>query len=225
MSGNEGAGVRAQWPRQGLGEALAARLTGPGGYYNIGNALGLCMGLFLQLRLALGAGEPASGLAWATAEYLAGGWSAAALTLATIIFFASGEAYHRAWTGPTPDAAGIERGDLLSGLGAVALGISLFLLGDPALAATSGLLHAAGKFGSAFRLGASGATLLGLSVPQLMRVSVVVSRLPAMVAAALEIARVPGANEADLLQAVAMPATLLACYLLWARADLLLLRK
>ena len=64
-----------------------------------------------------------------------------------MIFCWSGEAYHRAWTGAkAPDPRLNRLGDHLSGIGALALGMALFLSGEPLLAATSGLLHAAGKF-------------------------------------------------------------------------------
>lgn len=226
MPANERAEIEPRWPRLRLAEGLATRLAGPGGYYNLGNALGLGMGIFLQMRLALSSGEAGlfSSLG-AAGQYLAGDWSTAALTVATVIFFWSGEEYHRAWANGRPDPARIQRGDFLSGMGSVALGVSLFLVADPILAATSGLLHAAGKFGSASRLGADATTLFGLSVPELFRVSVLVSRFPAIIVALIEIARGLAGTQIDPFHALAMPFTLLFCYLLWARADILLFNK
>ncbi|MFC0010337.1 hypothetical protein [Devosia nitrariae] len=206
-------------------EGLATRLTGPGGYYNLGNAIGLGMGLLLQMRLDLSGEAGLFASLGAAGQYLAGGWSAAALTVATIIFFWSGEEYHRAWANGIPNPLRIQRGDFLSGMGSVALGVSLLLVADPILAATSGLLHAAGKFGSAFKLGAHRARLFGVNVPELFRVSVLVSRFPAIVVALIEIARLLGGLMIDPFHDLAMPITLLLCYLLWSRADMLLLNK
>ena len=89
---------RRVWPE------LRARLAGPGGYYNVGNAIALGMGVALQ---AAGGGGGAGARAVAGAvEYLAGNGAAVALTAATAVFFWSGEVYHRAWArGFPPDAA------------------------------------------------------------------------------------------------------------------------
>jgi hypothetical protein len=221
---NERGRAKPDAPRQTHLHALAARLSGPGGYYNLGNALGLTMGMFLQIRLALDNDEVGLFASLGAAgEYLAGGWSAVALTVATLIFFWSGEEYHRAWASELPDAAGIRRGDFLSGIGSLALGVSLLLIGDPLLAATSGLLHAAGKFGSTLKFGAERTMLFGIRISELCRISVLISRIPAIIVALIAIARVGG--RAEMVHELAMPATLLACYLLWARADITLLRK
>ena len=60
-----------------LASALRARMKGPGGYYNM-----------------------------AVIEYFAGSHGTVALTLATLVFFWGGEAYHRAWARPdAPDPA------------------------------------------------------------------------------------------------------------------------
>ena len=68
-----------------------------------------------------------------------------------LIFFWSGDDL-RAWAGGFPPNARLNRrGDLLSAFGALMLGLGLFLLGQPLLAATAGLLHAAGKSGSALQ--------------------------------------------------------------------------
>jgi hypothetical protein len=147
-----------------------------------------------------------------------------ALTLATLVFFWSGEEYRRAWVeGSQPDARRIRRGDLLSGVGAVFLGAGLLMVGDPLLAATAGLLHAAGKFGSAFDRGvaAGGA---GTDRRRLHRWAVVASRLPATLIGALGIAAVVLAPGGATAGALLMPVTLVLCYGLWTAADLMLLR-
>jgi hypothetical protein len=213
--------LQAGWPLQTLRSDLAARLSGPGGLYNIGNLLGFSMGVTLQMHMA-NAGE--GGFFAGAASYLAGNWSASALTAATVVFFWSGEVYHRAWSGGKPDPAGLRRGDFLSGIGAVALGISLLMVGDIVLATTAGLLHAVGKFGSAFNPGGKKATLLGLPLVQLYRVSVLFSRFPAIAIALLAIAQALGGGS-DLFASLGMPTTLLVCYLLWSWADILLFRK
>jgi hypothetical protein len=206
------------------GRALATRLAGPGGYYNIGNAIGLCVGLALQVRQVVpGADESLSASLNAAHSYFAGSWSAVALTVATAIFFWSGEEYHRALAKRPPDVARTRRGDFLSGIGAVALGMSLLLMGDPLLAATSGLLHAAGKFGSALKTGPRGTELIRPKIAHLFRKAVLISRFPAVLVALIEIAKALGSPAADVLHSTAMPATLLVCCLLWAWADILLL--
>lgn len=218
-----------RFPLSKLMAATRARLSGPGGYYNIGNGLGLVMGVVIQIAtMPQGAEPPADHAVLAAADYFAGSDAALALTLATLIFCWSGEAYHRAWaTADAPDPALNRLGDHLSGIGALALGVALFLTGEPVLAATSGLLHAAGKFGSALHLtGLASLFRWPAAWPDPFRSAVLVSRLPALLAAALATAAaLPEALAGGHLAAVAAPATLLICYLLWAKADLLLFRS
>lgn len=216
-------------PLSKLMAAARARLSGPGGYYNLGNGLGLVMGIAIAIATAVpeGAEIRAGHAVLAAADYFAGSGAALALTLATLIFCWSGEAYHRAWAASrAPDPALNRLGDHLSGIGALALGVALCLTGEPVLAATSGLLHAAGKFGSALDLkGPASLIHWPAAWPDLFRSAVLVSRLPALVAAALAAAAaLPEAMAGGPLAAVAAPATLLICYLLWAKADLLLFR-
>jgi hypothetical protein len=203
---------------------LRRRLAGPGGLYNLGNAIGLAAGLALQVGAA-GHDLTAADAARSVAAYLAGNGAALALTVATLVFFWSGEAYHRAWADPAaPDARLVRHGDILSGVGAALLAGGLFALGDPVLAVSSGVLHALGKFGSAVdftRLGASGERAQELHTA--LRWTVVASRVPALLVALaglVAIATVPAA-PAD---AAPMLLTLFACYALWTLADLLLLR-
>jgi hypothetical protein len=202
-----------------FGAAIRARMAGPGGSYNLGNALGLVMGVAIQLAAPQGSGMRGGATLF---DYFAGSSSAVALTLATMVFFCSGEVYHRAWTGrDVPDPTLNRLADLLSGIGAIGLGAALFLLGQPVLAATAGLLHALGKFGSA----AYGPGVPGWPAgwPDPFRSAVLASRLPAMLAAALSMyVALPEVWLGGSPALVAAPLTLLACYLLWARADLLL---
>jgi hypothetical protein len=205
-------------PAPTLASALADRLRGPGGVYNLGNTLGLAGGLWLAVGASAAAHGPSlDGAAQAIAGYLAGSGSAAALTAATLIFFWSGEVYHRAWaTTPAPDPGLNRQGDLLSALGALVLGLALAMLGHPVLAATAGFLHALGKLGSALH----GPTVPGWPAtwPDPFRSLVLLSRLPAMGLALLAI------WSGWPLGQVAEPALLFACSAIWARADLLLFR-
>lgn len=201
-------------------EGAGKRLTGPGGYYNVGNAIGLAVGIGLQVGAAPGAEmQTAAGAAW---DYLAGNAGAVALTLATAVFFWSGEAYHRAWAhGSPPNDALNRRGDLLSGIGALVLGLALLDLGQPVLALTAGLLHAVGKFGSAWRW----RSIPGWPSdwPNLYRSAVLASRVPAIIAAAYELLWILGTfGPFTPWSALLTPLTLLVCYLLWCRADLML---
>jgi hypothetical protein len=193
--------------------SLKDRMRGPGGYYNLGNIIGLIFGITLQVLYSQ------SRVAETAAEYLFGNASALWLTLATLIFMVSGEAYYRAWkNGFPPDANLNWWGDFLSGIGALSLGVALFLLGQPLLAATAGLLHAVGKFGSAFYVQK---TELHLDWHKVFRWLVVFSRMPALGATVVALFYALGLGS---FEAFGTPLTLLICYLLWLRADMLLLR-
>ena len=200
----------ASWPRSKLRDAVVARMSGPGGLYNSGNLIGLVSGLALQMIAASGgAGE-------AAAAYFAGSASALWMTGATLIFMVSGEAYHRAWQfGFPPNKLMNWWGDFLSGFGALALGMALFSMGQTVLALTAGLLHAIGKFGSALHAWHANP---GLDWPRLYRLAVVASRVPAIGGAMIALIQTSGD------QAMIAPATLLVCYALWVKADLMLLK-
>jgi hypothetical protein len=203
-----------------LRREILDRLRGPGGCYNAGNVIGLATGIAVQLFQT----PDNINAAGAVAEYLAGNASGIMLTLATLVFMASGEAYHRAWANGAPPNAALNRlGDFSSGIGALALGAGLMMLGQPILAATSGLLHAFGKFGSALcRPGRASA----YDWPLIFRALVIESRVPAIFAAALELARLgPALSEGAQIAPAVTAATLLACYLIWTRADLMLLKS
>lgn len=210
--------------RPQLVSALRARMSGPGGYYNSGNTLGLLVGLGIQIATAPAGSGGENTLMAAIVDYFAGSHGAVALTLATLVFFWGGEAYHRAWTRPdAPDPTLNRLGDLLSGIGAVGLGIALLLLGDPLLAATSGLLHAMGKFGSAFHRPGTPVPVWPVTWPDPFRSAVLASRLPAMLATALALgSALPQVWSGESFTVLAMPVALLGCYFLWAKADLLL---
>jgi hypothetical protein len=198
---------------------ILERLRGPGGCYNAGNLLGLATGIAVQLALA----PEEAGASGALAEYFAGDISGVMLTFATLVFMLSGEAYHRAWAnGFPPDPALNRLGDFTSGIGALALGVGLLMLGQPILAATSGLLHAFGKFGSALHRPSAASHY---DWPWIFRAVVIESRVPAILAALIELARLaPGLAEGAPLMPLVTPAALLICYLLWTKADILLLK-
>jgi hypothetical protein len=193
-------------------ELLRPRLSGPGGLYNSGNLIGLSAGLALALNQS-GALTLAN-----AAHYFAGSADAICITVATLVFMVSGEAYHRAWAHGFPPVGRLNWwGDFLSGIGALWLGAALFLIGEPWLAATAGLMHAWGKFGSALQPPAA-----KWDWSRFHRLMVVLSRVPAMLATLLQIGGGLAGNEWGNLAA---PAVLLACYLLWAKADLLLMKN
>jgi len=210
--------------RPQLVSALRARLSGPGGYYNSGNALGLLVGLWVQIATAPVCSRGENTVLAAIIDYFAGSHSAVALTLATLVFFWGGEAYHRAWAKPDAPDPGLNRlGDFLSGIGAIGLGIALLLLGDPLLAVTSGLLHALGKFGSAFHRLGTPVPVWPVTWPDPYRSAVLASRLPAMLATSLAFgSALTQVWSGESVTALAMPVALLGCYFLWAKADLLL---
>ena len=195
-------------------KSFVARMRGPGGYYNIGNAVGLVTGLVLAISVQ-------GSLGLAVHQFLMGSYSALALTLATVIFMFSGEAYHHAWAGGFPPIKYFNfKGDLLSGFGALVLGVGLLMLGQPVLAATSGHLHAAGKFGSAFHKPQNDAAF---DWCYFFRQIVLASRAPAMLAAVIEVWRLVGAGAGT--ASLITPLSLLLCYCLWAKADWMLFPK
>ena len=203
---------------------LGGRLAGPGGLYNLGNALGLIGGLTLALAASAGQGglTLSNGLE-AIWLHLAGNLGALSISAAMLVFFWGGEHYHQAWSrGFPPDASRNRQGDRWSGYGALLLGFGLLLTGQPLLAASSGLLHAAGKFASA-SLPSRSIRLLGART-DLFRSVVLVSRLPALALVLAQIATALAQPGPVSPLALASPVLLLICYLIWARADLLLFR-
>lgn len=204
----------------GTHSAILARLAGPGGYYNIGNALALIAGLVVQAAAAARAGDQGAVLD-AVRAALIGSPGATALTAAIAIFIVAGEMYHRAWArGLPPDRRMNWWGDFLSGVAAVVLTFALAAFGDILLALLSGAMLALGKFGSAL-MPEDDAVPGRQASARRWRLVVLASRVPALATLALGLASMLGAGApADM---VVMPAVMFVCYLLWARADLLLL--
>lgn len=199
-----------------LKDELSQRLSGPGGLYNLGNGLGLLGGVSFHVAAVGAAGLTG----WAAmSDYFVGSMGATAITVAMLIFFWSGEQYHRAWANGAPPDARLNRlGDVSSGWGALALGLGLFLMGHPVLAATAGLMHAAGKFGSALPERVQARLPFG---PGVFRGVVVASRLPALAAVVLDASAALGTGDS---QGAAAGGLLLLCYGLWLKADVALMR-
>ena len=130
----------------------------------------------------------------------------------------------RAWAnGAPPNPALNRRGDVSSGIGALILFVALLSLGHVMLAVTAGLLHALGKFGSAWKW----RPLPGLRAtwPDCFRTMVLASRVPAILASSLDLAHaVATADAAAPATAWLIPLTLLICYAIWCKADLMLFR-
>ncbi len=201
--------------------AILSRLKGPGGLYNLGNALGFGAGLIVTFLVAAESTDSFSNVLSIGIRYVAGSPAAVALAIATAIFFWSGEAYHRAWSnGYLPDQKLTQLGDLSSGFGAIALGAGLYLLSNPFLAATSGLLHAVGKFGSAFGVrGELSFPWRKIDASALCRNIVLISRVPAIIATTADVFSSKAHDDgAFAFNAWAM----LTCYLIWAIADSML---
>ncbi|MEM7256057.1 MAG: hypothetical protein AAF404_01585 [Pseudomonadota bacterium] len=200
--------------------SLHQRMQGPGGYYNLGNAFGLLTGLLLHMAAVASSDVGVTSSLHAISDYLAGSTSAIALSVSMLIFFWSGELYYRAWRNGFPPVAKHNRaGDLWSCWGALVLGVGLLLLGQPVLALTAGLLHGIGKLGSAWSLRAP--RQWHKNWPDFWRSMVLLSRVPALIAVLLEI--LSHTLQGTLLSVSGFgPLTLLVCYLLWVKADLLL---
>jgi hypothetical protein len=178
--------VRFKW------QSLYARLQGPGGLYNAGNAFGIATGL--AFYIAASASEDALDV---TQFYFFGTISATSITAPRLTFL----------------------GDFLSGVAALILGFGLFILGEPILAMASGLMQAMGKFGNALDNDKTNARR-----QTAYRLIVFFSRFPALLLCSLALTRaLPSAREGTWLPA-AEAASFLACYLIWLRADWLLVR-
>jgi hypothetical protein len=213
----------AHAPLSGGMRSLRARLTGPGGYYNLGNAIGLATGLIQQLAAALGGQRAEVSALGAVQDYFFGSPAATALTIAMAIFFLSGELYFRGWRpGHQPDLRLIRLGDLSSGVAALVLLVALAIIGSAWLAAASTVLLAAGKFGSAMRPGAQWRVRLGAGRTfDPLRLAVIFSRLLAMLAIMLATFSLARSSSFTLSQS-APQIVLLLCYGFWLRADVLL---
>jgi len=203
-----------------LVNALAARLRGPGGYYNVGNVLGLATALGLQFANAAGSTKTGADLLF---SYFVGSPQALAFTIATLIFLVGGEVYYRAWKDGTGPNKRLNRlGDLLSAAGGAALSVSLLVLGQPLLALATGAFVVLGKLGSAvFGDDAVGPPLWPESWPDPFRLAVLVGRAPAIGAAGLDLTYQIGSGAPVI--ALIQPAILIVCHVLWVKADLLLL--
>jgi hypothetical protein len=211
-------------PLERSAAAVAARLRGPGGYYNVGNVIGLSVSLGLQL-VSVPEGSVRT-IADILYGYLVGSPSAGAFTASMVVFVVSGEMYHRAWrSGSPPDQSLNRLADILSAAGALLLAISLIYIGQWQLAVAYGLLMVAGKLGTAI-LGDNsvGPPLWHAAWPDPFRIIVLVARLPAVMAPVADLVRqLTGASDNLSLVLLIQPAVLILCQLLWVKADLLLL--
>lgn len=203
-----------------LARSISSRLKGPGGYYNLGNLLGLSVSLSLQLANALSG--PGEGAASVLHNFFFGSPAAVALTLATVIFLIGGEIYRAAWSnGAPPDKRLNRTADLVSAVGATMLSVSLLLMGQTFLALVSGLLIAGGKLGSALTGDdPNEIPLWPLHWPDPLRGAVLVGRIPGLAAVVSGLfAALASGHLIDIVQ----PATLVVCYLLWIKADVMLI--
>lgn len=211
--------------------AVLARMRGPGGLYNLGNIIGLSSGIFFALWSAP-RGET-SGSFDALIAHLIGNPGNAALTIAMLLFIWSGEYYHKAAHAPAAmlDYT-LRRADMLSGIAAIFLSVSLVSSGNVMLALASSVLLAGGKFGSAVYSKKGwpvmvattwpGTTTRWRSQADVFRFAVILSRVPAV--AALTVAIIGGVGHPVLTSGVLEATILLLCYVLWTKADLLLTR-
>ncbi|MEM8731355.1 MAG: hypothetical protein AAGF79_15705 [Pseudomonadota bacterium] len=205
-------------PRVGALTWLTSRIAGPGGLYNLGNVLALVAGPALLLHASWGQ----IGVLEAIHQHLIGTPEAIWLTSSILTFLIAGEIYHRAYQ---PYAAAATRliqwGDLLSGVAAVLLAITLILVGNTGLALVAGALLAGGKLGNAIlpSLHLRGEVRLAA----LLRYSAIVSRAPSLAVYGWVV--LEGLQAAIPLADLMMPLVMIVCFLLWLAADLLLLRR
>jgi len=209
-----------------LTAGLAARMRGPGGYYNLGNLIGLVTGVTQVILSRSAAPGVSDNLMLALRDHFLGSPAAAALSVAMVIFFIGGEVYYHAWRADGgPNLTRVRHGDLLSTFGALALAVSLVLVGNVLLAVTSTVLLAGGKLGSALMPGASWILRVpGLPPFDPFRLAVVASRLPAFLAIGVALLSPALSGAPTSAGLVTQQLILLLCYTLWTRADILLLR-
>jgi hypothetical protein len=208
-----------------LGKVRAA-LGDPGQLYNMGNALVLLGGIGGATFAAIGEGTDIGGAGVRVLGHFFGSPPSLALTAAMLVFFVSGKAYSQAWSGggDVPDARLNQLGDILSGIGAVILGVGLTLLGGASLAVLAGAMNAVGKFGSAF------AGTRGIPTPRgqilwadICKDLVLCSRVPALFAAVSGV--VLAMSNVGSLGATVLSFSLVVSTVYWALADILLLRR
>ncbi len=197
---------------------LGGRLAGPGGMYNLGNAIALFSGLAVQIAQNGSDTGPVA----AVYAYLFGNPGATWLTVAMLIFFVGGEVYHRAWAGRTiPDQRLNRLGDLISSVGALAITAALIQLGDLFLAVIAGTLLTGGKLGTAVL--PERPTALNRKVQQGLRSAVVLSRFPSLITLAATVVHIMMSSGLSPTEAI-LPTIMMFCFGLWLSADLLLLK-
>ncbi len=193
---------------------LRSRLSGPGGFYNLGNVIALFSGFALKLYADQGQASVLETLY----SYLVGNSGATFLTLAMILFLISGEVYHHAGK-PDSRAALLPWADFISGLAAISLTVALLWLGETTAAWLAGVMLVAGKLGcAALPVFAKWDTT---RVERLLRITVAASRAPSLVALGLTV--LPALRGEVAFDLVLLPLVMILCFLLWLWADLLLL--
>lgn len=207
-------GRRSSTRRVGLRDSLADA----GFIYNLGNFIGFFGGMVVFVSTVVPSDPRSSGIVGTILNYVFGDAAALLMTASTLVFFVGGRAYERG----AASGRGPYWGDILSGVGAILLGAALMALGSPVLAATSGLLHAAGKFGSAVLTRSGSADRLA-PWSDAFRITVLASRTPAFAVAALQLSAPTAGGPGP--TGLALPAVMMACYLLWSFADILLIQS
>jgi hypothetical protein len=205
---------------QNLFAGAAARCSGPGGFYNIGNIVALSAGLAVQIT----SGTNQQNILASVGQYLFGNPAAGCLTLSMLIFMVGGEAYHRAGQTEGADAVRFNRiGDFLAGIAATVLTVALIGFGETQLALLAGTMLALGKFGTFIVPEGVYGGIGKAGVPKTFRLLVIASRFPSLVALAITVVGFfeGSRHAADGLVA----ATMIGCYLLWLWADCLLLMR
>ena len=201
--------------------AIVSRLNGPGGLYNFGNGLGFGAGLCVTFLVATHRRTASRKFCRSECDICGkSGRRCAGDRNSDLLLerrsLSSGLVER---ISARSEIDGASR--CLSGFGAIGLGAGLYLLSNPFLAATSGLLHAAGKFGSAF--GVRGELLLlgrKIDASALCRNIVLTSRFPAIIATIADLLSTKAHDDRVFaFNAVAM----LACYVIWATANSMLL--
>ena len=198
----------ARWLKQ----VVARRFENAGMTYNSGNWLAIIAAV---AQISAGSQGDVAEAAKGIANYFAGSGPAFAVSLGSLVFFVGGRRYDQAWAhGFPPDIVKNNQGHLWSAIGAALLCIGLAELSQSGFAICAalvgGFLHVGGKLGSLVDPGHDSSYKL---LPLLSRAPAIASLLADINANFDSV----GATHSML------PALLIGCNLIWARADTMLM--
>ena len=149
------------------------------------------------------------------ADYFVGSGPALAVSLGSLIFFVGGSRYDQAWAnGFPPDIGKNNQGHFWSAIGAALLAAGLVGLSQSSLALGAALV------GGFLQIGGKAGSLIDPRRDAFYKYLPLVSRAPAIVSLLADIDA--NVTSADATHSI-LPALLIGCNLIWARADTMLM--